>query len=107
MCDIRIAAETAKFAESFIKVGIMPGDGGAWFLPRVVGMSKAAEMSFTGEAIDASEAHQVLAFWKQHGPLARAPWLSACERTRKALGQGHALSTYLADLARQVAEVKP
>ena len=57
--------------------------------------------------IDASEAHQVLAFWKQHGPLARAPWLSACERTRKALGQGHALSTYLADLARQVAEVKP
>lgn len=56
MCDIRIAAETAKFAESFIKVGIIPGDGGAWFLPRVVGMSKAAEMSFTGEAIDASEA---------------------------------------------------
>lgn len=56
MCDIRIAADTAKFAESFVKVGIIPGDGGAWFLPRIVGMSKAAEMSFTGEAIDASEA---------------------------------------------------
>lgn len=56
MCDIRIAAEGARFAESFIKMGIVPGDGGAWLLPRVVGMSKAAEMSFTGEAIDAAEA---------------------------------------------------
>ncbi len=56
MCDIRIAAETATFAESFVKVGIIPGDGGAWLLPRVVGMSKAAEMSFTGEALSAAEA---------------------------------------------------
>lgn len=56
MCDMRIAADNAKFAESFIKVGIVPGDGGAWLLPRTVGMSKAAEMSFTGEAIGAEEA---------------------------------------------------
>ena len=37
MCDIRIASEKAKFAESFIKLGIIPGDGGAWLLPRIVG----------------------------------------------------------------------
>ena len=58
MCDIRIASERASFAESFIKVGIVPGDGGAWLLPRVVGMSRALEMSFTGDALDAAEALQ-------------------------------------------------
>jgi enoyl-CoA hydratase/carnithine racemase len=56
MCDIRIAADTASFAESFIKVGIVPGDGGAWLLPRIVGASRAAEMSFTGDALDAQQA---------------------------------------------------
>jgi enoyl-CoA hydratase/carnithine racemase len=59
MCDIRIASEKAVFAESFVKVGLIPGDGGAWLLPRVVGKSMAAEMSFTGRTLDAQEALKV------------------------------------------------
>jgi enoyl-CoA hydratase/carnithine racemase len=56
MCDIRIAGESARFAESFVRVGIVPGDGGAWLLQRIVGISKAAEMTLTGEMIDAADA---------------------------------------------------
>lgn len=56
MCDIRIASEKATFAESFVRVGIVPGDGGAWLLPRAVGMSKASEMAFTGETLTAEQA---------------------------------------------------
>src|SRR3546814_15200222 len=56
MCDIRIAGESAKFAESFVKLGIVPGDGGAWLLPRVVGFSKACEMAFTGDMLDTAQA---------------------------------------------------
>lgn len=58
MCDIRIACETAVFAESFIKLGLIPGDGGAWFLPRVVGYGRAAEMLFTGQPVSAHKAAQ-------------------------------------------------
>lgn len=56
MCDIRIASDHAKFAESFVKLGIIPGDGGAWLLPRLIGLSRASELSFTGEVIGAQQA---------------------------------------------------
>jgi enoyl-CoA hydratase/carnithine racemase len=58
MCDIRLCSDTAKFAESFVKLGIVPGDGGAWFLPRIIGMPKATIMAFSGETIDAEQALQ-------------------------------------------------
>lgn len=56
MCDIRICSSAAVFAESFVRVGLVPGDGGAWLLPRVVGWSRATEMALTGRAIDAETA---------------------------------------------------
>jgi len=59
MCDIRIGSERAMFAESFVKLGIIPGDGGAWFLPRAVGYSNACKMAFSGEPVRAEEALQM------------------------------------------------
>ncbi len=56
MCDLRIAAEEARFGETFVNLGIVPGDGGAYFLPRALGAQKAAEMIFTGRVIGAKEA---------------------------------------------------
>lgn len=56
MCDLRIAADTASFAESFIRVGLISGDGGAWFLPRVIGLTRATEMMLTAQPVDAKKA---------------------------------------------------
>jgi enoyl-CoA hydratase/carnithine racemase len=56
MTDIRICAENARFGVTFLKLGLIPGDGGAWLLPRTIGMSRAAEMLFTGDVIDAQTA---------------------------------------------------
>lgn len=59
MCDIRVASPKAVFSEAFLRVGLIPGDGGAWFLPRVVGLSRAMEMSLTCEMVDAEEAFRI------------------------------------------------
>ncbi len=59
ICDMRIAGTSAKMASSFVKVGIIPGDGGAWILTQAVGPMKAAELALTGDTIDAEEAQRI------------------------------------------------
>ena len=59
MCDIRLCAASSTFAESYINMGVISGDGGTWFLPRVVGVSRALELLWTGRVIDALEAERI------------------------------------------------
>ena len=56
LADTRIAADTAIFGATFLKIGLIPGDGGAWLLPKVIGMARASELLFTGDTIDAATA---------------------------------------------------
>jgi len=59
MGDIRYAAASARFAETYVRVGLVPGAGGAHFLPRLVGTAKALELFWTGEFVDAAEALRI------------------------------------------------
>ena len=59
MCDIRIGSTKAMFGETFVNLGIIPGDGGAWFLQRLIGYQRAAELTFTGRVVKAEEARAI------------------------------------------------
>lgn len=59
MCDIRIATADATFAESFVKMGLVPGDGGAWLLTGIIGVAKARELALTGEMLGAEDAQRL------------------------------------------------
>ena len=56
LCDIRLSAASAKFGATFLKIGLIPGDGGAWLLPRIIGGSRAAQLHSTGDVVDAKTA---------------------------------------------------
>lgn len=56
MADIRIASDKAKFGVTFLKLGLIPGDGGAWLLPKIIGNARASELLFTGDVIGADKA---------------------------------------------------
>jgi enoyl-CoA hydratase/carnithine racemase len=72
-CDLRVVAEDAILREGFVRVGLVPGDGGAWLLPRLVGEAKAREYLLTGMDIDAEEAVDIgLAADRADDALARA-----------------------------------
>lgn len=58
-CDIRIGCEHTRFMSAFVRIGLFPGTGGTWLLPRIVGMPKAAELLFTGNFVEAEEANQL------------------------------------------------
>ncbi|MFH8735178.1 enoyl-CoA hydratase/isomerase family protein [Streptomyces sp. NPDC017964] len=59
MCDMRFTARSARLAESYIRLGLVPGDGGCWYLPRLVGQAKALELLLSGEFVDAEEALRI------------------------------------------------
>ena len=56
MCDMRFAAESARFGMTYVRMGLIPGDGGCYFLPRIVGMAKALDLIWSGRLFDAKEA---------------------------------------------------
>jgi 2-(1,2-epoxy-1,2-dihydrophenyl)acetyl-CoA isomerase len=58
-CDIRIGSENARFMVAFTRIGLVSGDGGAWLMPRVMGLPKAAELTFTGDFLEAKEAEKI------------------------------------------------
>lgn len=59
MCDMRVAGDSARFSEGYVRVGFVPGDGGCFYLPRIVGLPKALELLLTGDWIGADEAHRI------------------------------------------------
>lgn len=94
-CDYRIASETAKLGETFVRIGIHPDWGGTWFLPRLVGPSRALEILMTGRMVDATEALSI-GMVDRVVPAAELP--SQTTNLARAIAQGPPLA--IADIKR-------
>lgn len=95
-CDIRYAAEGAVFSEAFSRMGLIPGDGSCWQLPRLIGMSNTLLLQYTGDRIDGNEAHRLGIASKVFpgGELMEAS-MELATRLAKGATQSHALTKYL------------
>ena len=103
-CDIRIASDQARFAEVFIRRGMIPASGGTYFLPRLVGIDRALLMAWTGDMVDAKEAERIglvtmvvphaeleIAAMEVAEKLAKGPPL-AIQRAKRAIYEGLTLN---------------
>jgi 2-(1,2-epoxy-1,2-dihydrophenyl)acetyl-CoA isomerase len=97
-CDYRIASETAKLGETFVRIGIQPDWGGTWFLPRLVGPSRALEILMTGRMVDAAEA---LSIGMVDRVVPAADLASQTTTLARAIAQGPPLA--IADIKRALA----
>lgn len=93
-CDFRIASDSASFGESFSKLGLYPDFGGTYFLPRLVGPARAAELFYTGEMISAEEARRI-GIYNRVVPAERL-----AEETRSLAAQLAAAPPLAADLVK-------
>lgn len=96
MCDVRIAARGAKLGSTFVKVGLVPGDGGAYFLTRVVGFARALEMVLTGRILETDEA---LAMGLVHQVVERESLAQAAQTMARAIAANAPLAVRLAKRA--------
>jgi enoyl-CoA hydratase/carnithine racemase len=97
-CDLRLASVTAKFGETFVTLGLVPGDGGSWLLPRVVGPQRAYELAFTGRIVAAEEAVALGIVLSVHAPDALLD--AACTLARTIAAQPATAMRYTKRLIR-------
>ena len=99
-CDVVLAAESAKFIQSFSKVGLIPDTGGSWHLPRLLGEARAKGLAFTAEPLSASRAEQWGLIWKA---LPDADLMAEARALAERLGDGPTLGLGLTKQCIQAA----
>jgi enoyl-CoA hydratase/carnithine racemase len=101
MCDVRIASEQAQFGSTFVKLGLVPGDGGAYFVSRVIGFPRALELMLTGRVIDAREAERI---GLVHEVVPEGDLMTAARRKADQIAQNAPLAVRLTKVAAYQAQ---